>query len=55
MERDAARLAALDQGGWHIEYRDYRLYRGLELPRKVDLEGPGVRIRLVFRHWKIGL
>ncbi len=59
MTEDGRRLAALEQQGWRVEFKDYRsvLLREndpespIYLPRKVLLSGPDVRILMVFRDW----
>ena len=48
---DAPRLARLHQAGWDIRFLDYRRHDGLELPRKVFLEGRGFKVRLVVGEW----
>ncbi len=55
LSRDAPRLETLGQAGWRVNYLEYRDFNGLELPRKVDLLGPNVRIRIVFRSWQFPL
>ncbi len=53
-------LSALEQGRWRVEFQQYQtvqLHRGedqysVELPRKVQLSSPEVRILMVFRHWR---
>jgi outer membrane lipoprotein LolB len=48
----AGRLATLVQDGWEVRYDDYRTEAGLALPRKVVLESPAGRIRLVIDGWQ---
>lgn len=50
---EAGRLARLDQSGWQIRYRDYRNVDGLYLPRKLELENPRLRVRLVIDEWRL--
>lgn len=55
MEVDAAgRLLQLQQGGWIVEYIDYRvLDDGRAMPRKIEMQRDGVRIRLVVSDWQL--
>lgn len=44
----------MQQGGWTIKYTDYLLLDGGEvLPRKVEMERAGVRIRLIVSKWHL--
>lgn len=44
----------MQQGGWTITYVDYLLLDGGEaLPRKVEMERAGVRIRLIVSKWDL--
>lgn len=60
MTADGHRLLELDQQGWRVEFREYRsvsLGSGgsasrVDLPRKVLLTSPDVRILMVFRDWR---
>ncbi len=47
------RLLSLEQGGWAIAYRRYRMADGLALPGQVTLERDAVRLRLVVDQWRI--
>ena len=53
---DRGRLLGLEQDGWRIEYPQYTAVAGAigELPRKLTLEGPPLRIRLVVDSWSLG-
>lgn len=45
------RLLRLSQGGWQIRYLDYTRVSGYALPRKVFLDNPKLRLRLVIDRW----
>lgn len=47
------RLSELEQSGWQIRYRSYTEVKGIELPRKLELENPRMRVRLVIDAWHI--
>ena len=47
------RLLALNQGGYHIEYSAYTSVNGMHLPSKIRLQGHGVLIKLVIKHWRV--
>lgn len=48
------RLVTLDQDGWHVEITRYIETGGLELPQRLTLTHPRLRIRLVIDEWDIG-
>ncbi len=60
MATDGRLLSVLEQGGWRVEYQQYKSVPipgrddefSVELPRKVVLSSPEVRILMVFRHWR---
>ena len=45
------RLQTLQQAGWEIDYRRYVHKRGLDLPAKLVVENPQVRVRIVIDRW----
>jgi len=49
------RLQQLEQDGWRIEYPQYAAVSAAvgELPRKLNLDGPPLRIRLVVDSWAL--
>lgn len=47
------RLESLQQSGWQVRYRDYLDVDGFELPRKLELENPKLRARLVIDRWQL--
>ena len=50
---EVGRLQSLRQSGWQVRYRDYLDVDGLELPRKLELENPRLRARLVIDRWQL--
>lgn len=50
---EGGRLSELEQSGWRIHYRSYQTVDGLDLPRKLALENPRLRIRLVVDDWQL--
>lgn len=51
---EAGRLAALEQHAWRVRYEDYVLHGRLWLPRKLVMENPHGRVRLVVDAWEPG-
>ena len=47
------RITEIVQAGWTIEYPDYQLENGIELPRKITLHDDLTQIRLVISHWQL--
>lgn len=50
---ESNRLLALNQGGYQIEYTAYTTVDGMNLPSKIRLQGHGVLIKLVIKHWRV--
>lgn len=50
---EVGRLQSLQQSGWQVTYGDYLDVDGLELPRKLTLENPKLRARLVIDRWQL--
>ena len=50
---EVGRLESLQQFGWQVRYRDYLDVDGVELPRKLELENPRLRARLVIDRWQL--
>ena len=46
-------LTSLQQGGYNINYSDYTSLGDYDLPGKIHLEGNGVVIKVIIKHWKI--
>ncbi len=49
----AGQLEVLEQEGWLVSFKKYAEVEDVVLPKKLFLEHPGLRIRLVFDHWDI--
>ncbi len=47
-------LETLSQGDWTVTYKSYRAYDGTELPRKLTIENPSLRLRLAVDRWSFG-
>lgn len=47
-------LIALRQEGWQIQYTDYTTASSVDLPTKIILVNPQLRIRMVINSWQIG-
>lgn len=50
---EANRLSRLRQAGWDIAYKRYALVDGVELPVKLDLVNPRLRVRMVIDSWQV--
>ncbi len=46
-------LSSLTQDGYTINYANYTSINHVSLPGKIQLQGNGVSIKLVIKHWKI--
>jgi len=46
-------LTKLYQQGWEIEYQRYSVVGNMELPTKITLKNPTIRVRIVIREWDI--
>lgn len=47
------RVLRLSQGGWQIQYLDYQSINHYELPGKIFLNNPKLRLRLVIDQWNL--
>jgi outer membrane lipoprotein LolB len=47
------RLAALQQAGWRIDYRELRPIGGVDLPTRLEARSPPWRVRLVIDAWQL--
>jgi outer membrane lipoprotein LolB len=47
-------LELLQQLGWTIDYTGYNETDGMLLPRKLTMEGDGIRIRVIVERWQLG-
>lgn len=52
-EVELGRLASLQQGGWHIDYRDFTLVKGLWLPSKMVMTRPETQLTLLYQRWQL--
>lgn len=48
------RLVSLEQQGWKIIYQSYSKVSGVELPQKILLERGPIRVRFIFKKWRLG-
>ncbi|MCH9755784.1 MAG: lipoprotein insertase outer membrane protein LolB [Gammaproteobacteria bacterium] len=46
-------LITLKQGGYTIQYENYQTVKGIDLPTKLRVAGPGGHLKLVIKHWEI--
>ena len=46
-------LTSLSQSGYTIDYANYKTINNVNLPGKIRLQGHGVLIKLVIKHWNI--
>lgn len=54
IQRDANHyLTGFNQAGYSIAYSAYTSVSGMTLPSKIRLQGHGVLIKLVIKHWRI--
>ena len=54
VHRDAHQyLTAFTQSGYTVSYTAYTVASGMNLPSKIHLQGHGVMIKLVIKHWKV--
>ncbi len=52
-EKQGKVLSQLHQAGYTVTYLEYTTVNGTTLPSKIRLEGHGVIIKLIIKHWKI--
>ncbi len=52
---DNGRLARLLQAGWHVEVQGYARTAQLELPMKLLMQHPRMRVRLAVERWNLSL
>ncbi len=50
---ELGRLANLQQGGWHIDYRDFTRVDDLWLPRKMIMTRPQTQLTLLYHNWQL--
>lgn len=44
-------LITLNQDGWHITYSSFKTVKGYDLPQKIILTRPNLRIKIIVKHW----
>lgn len=49
------RLASLDTGPWHLEFRSYQQQQDLWLPEKIQVTHPEVQLKLSLKEWILGI
>ncbi len=47
------RIRRLEQSGWQIEYLDYVLVDGVDMPAKLELRHPHFSARIAVRRWQL--
>lgn len=53
-EHDAlGHFLTLKQGGYTVQYENYQTIKGVDLPTKLRVTGPGGHLKLIIKHWKI--
>lgn len=48
------RLTSLVQQGWRIDYLSYSNTRGVDLPEKLSITSPSLRVKIVVYQWNVG-
>jgi len=48
---DFGRLTELEQLGWQVQYTSYRRVGGIDMPVRMQMDGPGIRLRASLRTW----
>ena len=48
------RFTQLTQQNWHVQFQHYVQIDGTELPNKISITSPSLRIKIVIYHWKLG-
>lgn len=46
-------ISELSQGGWTISYLSYTTVKGTDLPSRMSLIAPGMKVKLIIYTWKI--
>lgn len=49
----AGHLSRLEQDGWEVIYNRYQEVDGVALPRKLEMNNPRLRVRLVIDRWSL--
>lgn len=48
------RLTSLVQQGWRIDYLSYSNTRGIDLPEKLSITSPSLKVKIVVYQWSVG-
>lgn len=48
-------LVTLVQQGWNVEYQDYAVFDGYDLPTRLLIRRAPVRIKVAINHWQVGV
>ena len=51
---DFGRPELIRQVGWEVRYAEYQSADGIDMPVRMDLRGPDLRVRVVIRDWSLG-
>ncbi len=46
-------LTQLEQGGWQLQFSRYQLYENKQLPGKILLQRPKLKITLILKSWQL--
>jgi outer membrane lipoprotein LolB len=46
-------LTVLQQQGWTVRFSDYHTIQGVDLPQVIQLQRPGIFIKIVIKQWSI--
>ncbi len=49
---DFGRIKSLQQDGWSVNYRRYRLFQQIEVPDKIAIQNHQLGVKLVIDHWQ---
>lgn len=47
------RIRRMEQYGWRIEYQDYILVDGVDMPSRLELQHPNLSARIAVRRWQL--
>jgi len=51
---DYGRLTDLVQQGWHVEYQSYTKIARVDLPERISITSPSLKVKIVIYQWNIG-
>ena len=49
---ERGRLRQLEQGGWHVDYRDYMAFEQTTMPAKIFITHPDLDVRIMISRWQ---